>query len=92
VHDQRLSVSAQPDYTAGGLQLLGVLADDTDARLGPEHVARGVDPAVAHDDALDRPEPGVGDRPLDVQGRVGHPGGVGRGLLAGPALTKSLLR
>ena len=73
---------AQPDDPAGGLEPLVVLADHTDARLGLKHIAVGVDLAVAEDDPLHGSEPEIGDRPLDVQGRVGHPGAVGWGLLS----------
>ena len=40
VHDQRLAAAAQPDDTAGRLQLLVVLADDANARLGLEEWIR----------------------------------------------------
>jgi hypothetical protein len=81
MHDQRPTSPSQPDEAAGGLQSRGVFADDADAGLGLDDVTERVDLAVAHHDALDGPEPEVGDGPLDVHVRVGHPGGVGRGLL-----------
>ena len=56
VDDQRLVAAAQPDDPPGRLQFLCILADDADPRLGLDHVAEGVDHAVADHDALDRRE------------------------------------